>query len=421
MITPTACKKNTDCTWLRQVSICLGVALLLPSISARSSWYGPEPFRRERIEGRDFDYGTEGFLDRFSYNPLPVLQPALRAPRDGVIGVGGSTKSNELYVREQVQLSLPTDNSLYAGYRFLRFEDFDGHYDEQLLGIGTHDSTWSLVFWGDVEGAKSETDMQLELQLHDQENNQLRLILAAPDAIFNKKTDSSDEYLDQPYTGYMAGQWALTPRQTLYGFLNWNNPTRFFSDEIDALVEDRQLSAGVGTLLTQQHWILGLEMEGLHGERERNGISATDPVNQNLHRRFHQLTLEARTRRDWQHQSWFGVRHLAFDEDDEQPYNAEKWQHLQRQETYLYAGHQWPMSDSVTFAPTLIAGYAEIDELHPLQPEKNESESTVLAKLVPSFVFALRKDNSATITASPTLYLHRAAFGGGMVQLEIPL
>lgn len=402
-------------------TLCLLVlALLLPEL-VLASWYGPEPFRRERIEGRDFEYETESFLNRFSFNPVPALQPERLSPRDGVFGTGGSTRSNELYVRQQVQMSVPTDNAAYLGYRFFRGEDFDGRYDEQLLGVGARQEQWQLVFWGDVEGDKGETDIQLELQRFGTRENYWRLILAAPDAIYNKKTASGDEYQQSPFTLYVSGQLALSDASSVYGFFNWNAPTRFVSQALHARVDDRQVSAGVGQQWVQSHWLTGIEIEGLYGNRQRDAMNDNDPIEQSVRRHFYQLTLERRSRAPWQQQAWYGIRYLNIDEHDRRPFSAAEWLHQQRREMYAFAGHQWALSNDITFAPTLIAGHANIVERFPLQTHESHDDSVIIGKLLPAFVFSLRRDHSATVTISPTLYLHKKEFGGGNVQLRLPL
>lgn len=395
------------------------IALLLLSEPTLASWYGPEPFRRDRVEGREFKYEAESFLHRLSYEPMPLLQPEQRAPRDGVIGTGGSTRSNELYVRQQVQLTLPTDNAAYLGYRFFRFEDFDGHYDQQHLGTGYQTDAWRLVFWGDVTGDKGETSMQLEWALQDTPQRAFRLILAAPDALYNRKSEDDDEYLDEPFTWYVQGRTRLTADLDVYGFLNLNQPTRFQATELAALVDDRQVSAGLGIGWHLDGAYLGVEVEALDGERKRQALTTDTTVEQRLSRQFHQLTAEVRQPLDQGTQHWIGLRHLRLDESDRQPDNAEGWLELQRQETFLYAGRQWRLRPGLLFSPVLIGGYINVDEHYPLQPDESQYDTGFIGKLVPAWVFELGRQG--TVTLNPTLYLHELGFGGGNVQLYLPL
>lgn len=402
----------------------LGISLitgLLMAETVTASWYGPEPFRRERIEGRDFEYDEESFLHRISYQPMPLLQPAQRPPRDGVFGTGGSTRSNELYVREQVQLSLPTDSSAYLGYRFLRNEDFDGHYDQQFLGAGYQSDSWKLLFWGDVTGNKRDSDMQLEWQIQDASAYRLRLILAAPDALYNRKTDEADEYLDAPLTWYAEGDIAVASDIQLYGFINYNQPTRFLSTELAADVEDEQLSAGVGLGWSHLRWHYGVELEGLTGTRTRQGFTDGSVVEQDLTRDFAQLTLEARRPTGENTWLWFGLRHLQFDENDRRPYDAEHWLEQAHEETYLYAGRQWHLGPHWQFVPSLIGGYVEVQETYPLNASENEEQNGFIGKLVPAFVLGLGSKQQGSLTLNPTLYLHELGFGGGNIQLHFPL
>lgn len=393
-------------------------ACLLYVETVLASWYGPEPFRRERVDGQEIRYETESFMNRFSFDPMPALHENVLRPRDGVFGTGGSTRSNELYVRQHVQLSLPTDTLAYVGYRFFRSEDFDGRFDEQLLGIGTRSEAWQLVFWGDVEGDKSETDLQFEAQWFGADSRYLRVIVAAPDALFNQKTESNDEYSQSPYTLYVSGWWPFADQHSLYGFANWNNPTRFFDDDLNVKVEDHAISAGIGVQWADALGTTGLELEGLHGARDRHAGEQSGATEQSLQRRFWQLTLE---RRSLARDKWMGARLLRYHEDDERPSDAPNSLDQLRRENYLYGGQQWRMRDGLWFSPTLMLGYVDINERYRLQPDKTREVSGVIGKLLPAFVFSLRSDPSATISVVPTLYLHRAAFGGGNVQLHVPL
>lgn len=412
----------------RFISTCaqnaLGISLIAGLLMAEpvaASWYGPEPFRRDRVEGRDFKYEAESFLHRISYEPMPLLQPGQRLFHDGIAGTGGSTRSNELYVRQQVQLTLPTDNAAYLGYRFFRFEDFDGHYDQQHLGAGYQTDAWHMVFWGDVTGDKGETSMQLEWALKDSTRHQLRLILAAPDALYNRKSEDDDEYQKEPLTWYASGRVRLNDRLDFYGFLNLNQPTRFRSAAMSALVNDEQLSGGVGVGWNGNIWYLGMELEGLDGERTRQALTADISVEQQLSRQFHQFTAEARRPTANRTRQWWGLRHLQFDESDRQPHNPAGWLELERQESYLYVGQQWRLGPSTLFSPTLIGGYVEIDEVYPLRPSDSEYDTGFIGKLTPAFVFELGSQGQGSVSLSPTLYLHELGFGGGNIQLYFPL
>ena len=403
--------------------ICIWLTLMLPLCVADSlaSWYGPEPFRRDRVDGREFEYEAESFLHRLSYEPMPLLQPAQRTARDGVFGTGGSTRSNELFVRQHVQLSLPTDTAAYLGYRFFRYEDFDGHYDQQHLGAGYQNDDWRLVFWGDVTGDKGDTSMQLEWALQEGPYHHLRVILAAPDALYNRKSEDDDEYQEQPYTWYAEGRARLYGQFDLYGFVNLNRPTRFRSVALAALVDDEQISAGLGVGWARDAWYLGLELEGLDGDRKRRGQVADSVAEQRLSRQFSQLTVEARRSLADGTQLWYGLRHLRFDEDDRRPHDPESWLEMDREESYLYAGRQWRLGQRTLFSPTLIGGYAEIDEHYPLRPANSKFDTGFIGKMTPAFVFELGNKRQGTITLSPTVYLHELGFGGGNVQLHFPL
>lgn len=59
----------------------------------------PKPFRRDegQILGRDFEFTTTGFLDRFSYRFRPQWNEQWRANPQAYRITAGSVRSDELY------------------------------------------------------------------------------------------------------------------------------------------------------------------------------------------------------------------------------------------------------------------------------------------------------------------------------------
>ncbi|MCC5812814.1 MAG: hypothetical protein JJU06_20830 [Ectothiorhodospiraceae bacterium] len=398
--------------------VCL--LLLLGTGGAAADWSNPEPFRRDRVEGREFDYNAESFLHRFSFEPKPALGRGSPLPRDGLFGLAGSSRSNELYVDMRAQATLETESPLFFGYRFHRTEDFDGRYDENLVGFGAHVGPFRVSVWGDVVGAKEDIDIHGELLWLPSAGNHLRFTLVAPDAVYNSK-QGEGEYLRKPYTYYLDGQWQVLDDLRLYGFINHNDHMRWRENTREFTLRDRQHSAGVGVdLRLNRYWSASVELEGLYGVRRRDGLAGPDEADQRLRRSFGLATVELRQWLRDDLQAWYGARYLHFDETDRRPRDAEEHVRYERRETMVYGGVRYRWTDAVSFAPGIFVNYADNTERYPDVPGESDSDRGIYAKLTPSVELLVDRRRGGYITLNPSVRLHRAAFGGGNIQAYLP-
>lgn len=381
-------------------------------------WREPEPFRRDRLAGRSFDYNAESFLHRFSFEPKPALDGRRRLQGSGLEGVGGSTRSRELYVRMDGRLELPLDGPAFAGYRFRRDEDFDGRFDQNLIGGGVRLDGWQLGVWGDVVGAKEELDLHGDIRWADGSGNAVRASLVAVDAIFNGK-QREGTYQRYPYTLYLSGRWQASEAVALYGFTNLNTPMRLDDLSTRLRSDDEQYSAGIGLAVALTESVdAGLELEGLRGRRERRGMDEPLAEEQRLRRDYAAITAEVRHSPHAGEQRWLGVRHLFFDENDRRPSEPSAALRQERRETTLYLGRRWSFNERVGFAPVVYLAHLDVRETG--SDDDTDRETGFYGKFSPAIELLVNQRTGGLIVLNPTIRLHEAAFGGGNVQVYLP-
>ncbi|TVR48147.1 MAG: hypothetical protein EA402_00740 [Planctomycetota bacterium] len=447
-------------------------------------WENPEPFRRERLQGRQFSYNSESFLHRLSFEPKPGLGGARRlgATDSGIEGVAGSTRNDELYVRSELRLRKDFDQPAFAAARFRRSEDFDGYYHEALVGLGIDYEGWEVSLHGDVQAAKENVDVHLRFGWSDPESdNRLHATIVAVDWLFNEK-QVGGFYEQQPLTYHLAGSWQLLEPLTLYGFAAYNAPSRLIWNRYGTSSVDRQASAGIGLRwLPAEGWSLSLENEGLYGTRRTQasaGSQALDilfpqeeafaggferlltpgelllldrlnpgqgglferqgPPRQRLRRSYLSSTMEVVQDLAEGEQRWLGLRYFRLREDDRR--NPGDWamSHSTRREYTLYVGQRWQLPQllpRLAVAPTLYVAYHD-NHLEFPQSQLNtlpmgeqgfvgggyldQRDVGFYGKLAPAIEYTVIRESQAVISINPTIFLHRAAFGGGNVQVYIP-
>ncbi|SEA67024.1 hypothetical protein [Alkalimonas amylolytica] len=392
--------------------------LFLSSSVLAYGWGGPEPFRLERLEGRNFVLTEESFLHRISFQPLPVVRMQDSWAEDGWYGTAGSTRSREFYVQSHLQKRVQFDVPMFVGVRFRRDEDLDGRYDRTLFGSGyvTADGSLELGVWGDVRGGKDEVDLQLEAYWRPGPEQWLRATLISPDAMYNSKTYDSSFYQKKPLTLHLAAGTVFADGQQLYGFTNLNRRMEYHQPDLAQQWTDKQYSAGLGWLYpVTANWQLGLQTQGLYGLRQQ---FQDDALALELRRQFTDTSLELRSRRAQPVTYWGGVRYLSLRERD-QVQQAGLTVLEQRDEWMLYAGMAWDWRPWIRLRPSLMLGYADMQGARPDDDEPLHF-SGVLAKLVPVIEFHLHQQSGAVIRLNPTIELHSLSFGGGNVQVHIP-
>lgn len=398
----------------------MGLFCIMLSGQAAAEWYGPQPFRQDRLNGRSLEYNAESFLHRFSFEPKPAIGIDARAREEGLYVAAGSTRSNELYVNMRAHAELDMDGPAFAEYRFRRFEDLDGIYDSNLVGVGAAFGDWRASVLGDVVATKEDVDLHYELQWANGRGSRLRAVLVQVDPLYNTK-QGEGAYERYPVTAYLEGAWRTPGNVTVYGFLNANLPTRLRNAAEQFRLRDRQYSAGLGfDMPLSRNWELALELEGLTGLRRREGHDGLSAEDQHLRRRSAVGTLELRQFVRDDLSAWYGVRHRYLDERDRRPEAPDAWHRSTRRETMVYAGVRWQWRPRVAFRPGVFLNVVDNQARYPFDPGNSDEASGFYGKLAPAVEFLVNRRTGGTITVNPTLRLHRAAFGGGNIQASFP-
>ncbi|KKO45835.1 hypothetical protein WG68_09015 [Arsukibacterium ikkense] len=403
----------------------IGVMLLIaitfsPEVKASLGWFGPEPFRLQQLQGRDFDYNLESFLQRLSFSPLPLQPFAPLWQQDGWYGTGGSTRSREFYVHSVFQKTVQFDFPAFAGVRVSRAEDLDGRYDRQLIGMGYRSQTTGTEYslWGDVAGAKDLLDLQFEVNQAFTNGSWLKSALVLTDVVYNSKTYTENQYQTKPVTLYLSGGWQLG-RQQLYGFTNINLKTEFSDSQQQLAYSNEQYAMGLGwNWLLNAEFELTLQGQGNYVKRQQYELAANAAF-QTLQRQYYQLSVELRQATPAALSYWYGIHALSLNERDSRfAAGAEPAEY--RRELYSYAGLHWQYSNTVSLRPTLYLGYASVrGELQRFTDEPLK-DSGLLAKISPNITIRLQQSSGARLVINPSVKLHNLQFGGGNIQLDIP-
>ncbi len=404
--------------------VLLMIALVVTSSRAIADiWTEPNPMRREALlEGRSFDYNTESFLHRLSFRQLSGRP---YSDQDGLSGTVGSTRSDEFYVDMFLQKSLLSDDDRHVAFvRMQRSEDFDGHLDRQIVGYGHRLGDWRLALAGDVRGDKAEIDVQLELQWQPDTQRLVRLALIRPDAFFNDKDGTDGDYLTTPTSYFVHARmesqhgWALESAVT-------HSPAAQFNDERRGVnARGQQIRAMLQMGLPS----LGPLMPQLRVESERSrrsfDFSRNDvPEADRFERRMHsvRLTVEHRNARlnptaglyhlRLHEQGWFGDRRRTSGLEA-------------RNELLAFVSVMHPLSERWALEPAIYAGRARVIQTQSAddgtREVPNANKTDAHGKLALPFRYTIDAARGGVLTLNPTLRLHRAAFGGGNVQVHWP-
>ncbi|WP_029891463.1 hypothetical protein [Polycyclovorans algicola] len=409
---------------MKPIRLLWGMALGWSSVPATADiWTEPNPVRREAlVEGRRFDYNTESFLHRLSFGQLS------RTPysdEDGLSGTVGSTRSDEFYVDMFLHKRLVSDDGRHVAFiRMQRSEDFDGRFDRQIVGYGHHLGDWRLAIAGDVRGDKAEIDVQYELQWQPDPQSRVRLALIQPDAFFNDKEGADGEYTKSPNSFFAHARFGDPEGWALESALTYSPPSQFNDQVLGVEARGDQVRA---MLQVDMPVVAGLRptarVEVDNANREFAFSDRVAPEADTFQRRMQSLRLmfehrQARLR------PVCGVHHLRLRErgwfgDARGTSGLES-----RDELLGFAGIRQRLSERWTVEPTVYAGRARAIQDQMLAvgdgdvPQRDDND--LHGKLALPFRYVLDEARGGVLTLNPTLRLHRAAFGGGNVQVHWP-
>jgi hypothetical protein len=403
----------------------VGAIALTLGLSPAFLWAGsphlPQPWRQEAVvDGRDETYNTERFLHLLTFRH----SEALPGPTDnGIRGTGGSVSSRRLYLDFRFRQDFGFNHD-HQGFLLdiQRSEDLDGTYQRQLVGF-RHNLTDNTELWlqGDVFSDKAQSDVYFSARHYLDRDHWIHASWILPDAYFNSKTDSGDEFIREPQSFFVQwhlGTEATAPAAGTLVSINVSPPSEFSSRTENLVVESKSLNAAVRHSRATENWLWQVEISGeltrrhyqLGGETlagradfERDHVKFDASVSDS-HRRF---------------QPRLGLYYLSLEEDGFFGRALNDVGTVNRREPTLYTDLTLPLSARTTLSPGVYLSKPDIDE-HYLR-NRGRQENGFTGKLTLPFKTVLSAQDGAVLTLNPTFYLHKFGFGGGNLQLHWPM
>ena len=376
----------------------------------------PEPFRREdEIQGRVPRYDKDTFLHRFTYRYFPSDAKVWQKDRQGFRTTIGSVKTNEAYVKMQVNKTIAFDGPAFFSFRFKRDEDFDGRYDRNCVGLGLKlPENWSLALFSDIEAEKENADLQFELEKKYKDDSNIRLGFVAVDFTYNHKQDEG-RYEKYPFTYFAETNWQPNEGLLLHGFINYNSPVRLDFAEREYNFWYEQLTGGMEiTKIFSDKLELFYSFKAEHGTRDRFSTALIADDERHFSRSYYEYTFQATQYLKENLDIWTGVRFLSFLERDKRPLNPELEHNERRREEMLYTGITWRLNEKTVFRPGIYLNFVNNNIDYPYSAVPYEKNKGLYSKLALPIDFAL--SDTAKITFNATFHLDRILFGGLNIQ-----
>ncbi len=406
--------------------IALGITLTLsvvpgPGPQASSNNHLPQPWRQDAVvQGRDETYNTERFLHELTFDH----HQAVPGPTDnGIRGTGGSVSSRRLYFDFRFRNDFAFNNNRQGFLLDIqRSEDLDGAYQRQLVGF-RHNLTDTTELWlqGDVFSDKSESDIYFSIRQHLPGNGWLQGSWILPDAYFNNKTDTRDEFVRKPQSFFLQWHQATDPATPSLGTtasFTVSPESEFLSRSEDLQVENESLKAALTHRFRHDNWHWQLEISGERTRRDYRlfeGEGATSPDFSRDH-----FKLDARvTDTGRRYQPRLGLSYLALDEEGFFGRELNDAGTIRRREPTVYGGLSFPLSSRTTMTPGLYLSVPDIRQT--FSEHRNRRHHGFTGKLMLPFETVISKQDHAVLTLNPTFYLHKLGFGGGNLQLHWPM
>ena len=398
--------------------ITIGIAALIPATLAAENNHLPQPWRQDAVvQGAETTANAERYLHELSY---AHSQPAPSLVENGIRGTGGSVGSRRLYLdfRFRQDYGFNQDRQGFV-LDVQRSEDLDGTYERQLIGF-RHQLTETTQVWlqGDVFADKSRSDVYLSGRHTFSSGAWLHASWILPDIYFNAKTTDDDTFVDSAQSYFL--QWhrpAGSHRQSGTTVSLTYSPPSTFDSRSEGLVVENETIRGA---LTQQHrlgdWQLHLTLSGEYTRRLYNldELAYTIPTRRD-HMKVDAKAIYHRHRL----QPGIGLHYFYLREQGYTGRNLDEIEDLRRKEPTVSAHLSVPVAPAVTLKPAIYLSAPHIDQAHANSHEEDNREFT--GKLALPFEILLSGEERAILTLAPTVYLHKAAFGGGNLQLHWPM
>ncbi|MEQ6884331.1 hypothetical protein [Salicola sp. Rm-C-2C1-2] len=380
----------------------------------------PQPFRQERVlESRTFQYNDESFIHRSSFASTPAEYRSHPLPQDHIEGVGGSSRSDELFLDASARATQRFDRkgTVDFQYRFRRTEDYDGRYSRNLVGFGIHPGGGIQArLMADAQGDKARIDLQPELGWQDRHGNAVRVALVMPDYVFNEKQNEA-HYADTPRTLFSAAQWHASDVTSLKGYISLSPETELEIPSRDSLFREESAQGG----FSLQHrfnkdasvrWLI----EGAFTDRHQNGLSssASASMERRVWRSRAILTYAGGRVERWR----LGGEFLSLAESGQLIGDAR--QLSDRDEYLAFIGFGQSLSPEWQFSPELFVAHVNGYSLNGLKQRYSDHDGNYIKASLP-FSWAPQGKNGPRLTLNPSVELHEPGFGGGNLRIRIPL
>jgi hypothetical protein len=330
-------------------ALCTGA--LTAQFVNRAAWLGTE----EEGVRRNFEQGTEYFLDRFSYVVAPPWwDPGLTRFDERIDLRFGSTSATQFTVEGQLDQAIELGDGFAFRYHVLQSENRDTRYlrNELALEYALGDET-ALFAQGSLFADKSLIDVSLGAWLLRRDDEALRVMLTAVDFA----TDKSDvvTYESAPWAAMVSGAFGDTESHRIAFELGAQLPfeVRELGDG-DRLELQRWIGSAQSHLRLAERSVLVTAIESEWTAKQLRGTAAGNPLDEDFDRTFHQARVEW-----WQDaaQPWsIGVLHTWHEEDGRRPNAPANDLRTRRREWFGILRTRFEVDEKLSFEPQLFAG-----------------------------------------------------------------
>lgn len=382
-------------------------------------WLGADSvwalFRGDEAEGRDFNIGSNFFINRWTYEPWMDTQIRFAETTNAFYGGGGSLTSDELYLVKLLKVEHPFTARLQFEANYERDRDFDSSYQRFTTGLRYQFPTgWHVSLLGEPVSNKAFADIGMAAgYIGTRADWRLQVLL--PNAWYKHK-NQDDGQLDRvpniqwDSTLQWGQNWQWTLELDLDPARKWVNPRKGF----DFTHEKYQGETGLWWFPNQQG-VWRLAGSGEWSEQERDTLKDADDSAFTLDRLHWNVSLEYnshwRERTGWR----VGALYVRFDEDWIYRSDPETTLITDRHDRIIYAGQVWPLSNAWYFNTMAVVNF--------LSNEQASGEETFSSgsaqwqkRTAGSLIFA---GADFSVEGGAAINWHAQRFGGGFVKVFV--
>lgn len=403
----------------RTLKAVISAAILLPATSAAVTDLNhiPQPWRQQAVvSGTEETANIERYLHELTFEHI---RPVPSAIENGIRGTGGSVGSRRLLMdfRYRQDFGFNGDQQGFL-LDIQRSEDFDGSYDRQLVGF-RHQVTDATELWlqGNVFADKSRSDVYLSSRHTFDNGAWIHGSWILPDLYFNAKTRTDDRFVDPAQSFFL--QWHLPGAQSQDGItasVTYSPSSTFNSREEGLIVKNETIRGALTHQHHQGHWRLRMTVSGERTRRNYNLDEFADTIPTS---RDHIRTEGEAVYGNHRLQPGIGIHYFYLRERGYTGRNLDETADVRRREPTVSGQFRLPLTRTVTLRPAVYLSAPDIDQSYSESDDDNHQGFT--GKLALPFERLISQQDNATVTLTPTFYLHKAAFGGGNLQLHWPM